>query len=157
MLEAKDHHSGRHGRDDYNQSSQLATCLPCNSTIDVCFKLDSLWGYLECPRTNHGDRKPDDSEQDDQPDDPVWNIEEGKDLCCDLDEQPGYYEVGHCDAVNTAPFQFSKKSAHSHRRAADITVPIPETISDRRSWRALGNADRRGANRTSDRAGGVQA
>src|SRR5205823_12045710 len=28
-----------------------------------------------------------------------------EDLCCNLDEQPGYYKVGHCDAVNTTSFQ----------------------------------------------------
>src|SRR5438477_3089626 len=116
MLEAKDHHSGRHGRDDYNQSSQLATCLSTNSTIDVLFKLDSLRGYLECPRTNHGDRKPNDSEQNDQSDDPVWNIEKRKDLRRDLDEQPSRHDIGDCNAVNTAPFQFAEKSARIHRR-----------------------------------------
>src|SRR5438270_7504324 len=128
MLEAKDHHSGRHGRDDYNQSSQLATCLPTNSTIDVLFKLDSLRGYLECPRTNHGDRKPNDSEQNDQPDDPVWNIEKRKDLRRDLDEQPSRHDIGDCNAVNTAPFQFAEKSARIHRRDSRKPLSHPPRL-----------------------------
>ena len=107
MLEAKDSNPGGRGRDDDNQSSQLATGLPCNSKIDVSFKLDSFRRYLECPRTNHRDGKTDDSKQDDEPDNPAWNIEERKDLCRDLDEQPSRYDVSGGNGINTAPFQFS--------------------------------------------------
>src|SRR5207237_2815970 len=85
-------------------------------TIDVSFELDSFRRDFERPRTNDGDRKTDDREQDDQPDDPVWNIEERKDLCRNLDEQPGHYDVGDRDAVNTAPFEFCEKRARIHGR-----------------------------------------
>src|SRR5207249_10252453 len=54
--------------------------------------------------------------QDDKPDDPVWNIEERKDLCRNLDEQPAHYDVGDRDAVNTAPFEFCEKRARIHGR-----------------------------------------
>jgi len=106
-LEAKDRNPGGRGRDDHNQSSQLPTGLPCNSTIDVSFKLDSFRRYLECPRTNYRDGKTDDRKQDDQPDDPVWNIEKRKDLRRNLDEQPSRDDVSGGNGINTAPFQFS--------------------------------------------------
>src|SRR5207248_7529284 len=84
--------------------------------IDVSFELDPLRRHLERPCTNHGDRKTDDREQDDQPDDPVWNAEKRKALRRDLDEQPRHYDVGDRDAVNTAPFEFCEKRARIHGR-----------------------------------------
>jgi hypothetical protein len=32
------------------------------------------------------------------------DFEEWKNLRRDLDQQPGYYDIGHCDAVNTTLF-----------------------------------------------------
>ena len=49
-----------------------------------------------------------------KPNDPVGNVEKRKDLRRDLDEQPGHYDVGDCDAVNTTPFQLGRKGAEIH-------------------------------------------
>lgn len=77
--------------------------LAGDSTIDFFFEFDSLRRDLERPRANHGDGKTDDRGQDDQPNDPVGNIEKGEDLRRHLDGQPGHDDVGDRDAVHTAP------------------------------------------------------
>jgi hypothetical protein len=63
---------------------------------------------------NQGDGKTDDREQDDQPNEPVGDIEKGEDLRRDLDEQPGHDDIGNCDAVNTAPLQLGQKGTEIH-------------------------------------------
>ncbi len=97
------------------------------------------------------------NEQDDQPNDPVRNIEKRKDLRRDLDEQPGHHGIGQPRRCkHGAALVRLKKLRAFIFGTGGTAVPIPETTSGWTSRRAFGSADHSAADRTSDRAGGAQ-
>src|SRR5262249_35172131 len=59
-----------------------------------------------------------DQEQNNEPHSPIWNLEERKNLTCDLHEQPCNHSVGDRNLVNVASFQLGQKLRCIHSLSA---------------------------------------
>src|SRR6516165_9818766 len=73
--------------DDYINPGATFRCA-LDARVDVLRPLNSLRCDFKRPCDNERHWKPDRDEGDDQSDDPIWNLEEGKNLRCDLNEKP---------------------------------------------------------------------
>ena len=82
---------------------------PFERTIDIFRSFDSLRCDLKCPGQNDRDGKPDDNQQNDQANYPIWNIENRKHLRDSLRKSPTGDDVGDRDFVNIAPLQFGEE------------------------------------------------
>ena len=71
--------------------------------VNVLSALESLRCYLEGPRTCDRGRKPDDDQDNEQANDPVWDVEHRKDLRDSLRQRPTCNDVGNSDLVDVAP------------------------------------------------------
>src|SRR5439155_26359377 len=76
--------------------------------------LNSVRGDLEHPGQNTRDWQTENNEQYNQSNDPVWNIENWKNLRDSLRERPTGDDVSDRDFVNIAPLQLGKKVAQIH-------------------------------------------
>jgi len=76
--------------------------------------LDSFRSELERPGQDQGHRKAEKEKEDHDPRRPVGNVEEGKNLGRDLDQDPAHDGVSNRDAVNVPPLQFPQEPAPIH-------------------------------------------
>ena len=70
---------------------------------NIFHSLDAFRGQLERPCQNQSDGKANHDDEHNEPHRPIWNLEEWKDLCRDLNEQPRDDGVRDGDLVNIAP------------------------------------------------------
>ena len=66
---------------------------------------------LEGPGENHCDWETQEEDEHDEPDGPAGNLEKGKDLSRDLDQEPGDDGISDRDLINIAPLQFGQEFA----------------------------------------------
>jgi hypothetical protein len=78
-------------------------------------RLDGIVGLVSGgDREREGDRQTDHQHNNDQPNDPVRDLEKGENLGRDLDEEPGRHRVDDAGAINVAPPKFGKKISRIH-------------------------------------------
>ena len=77
--------------------------------------LDSFGSDLERPGQNQGHRKSEDEQENHDPDRPVGNIEERKNLSGNLDEDPADDGISDGNAIDIAPLQFAQEPAPVHQ------------------------------------------
>src|ERR1700730_1808394 len=83
-------------------------------SLDLRFAFDSFRRDLERPRKNQRDWKACDQNQHDQTHRPIWNVEKGKNLRRDLNQQPRRDRIRDRDFVNVAPFQLGEEIVDLH-------------------------------------------
>ncbi len=71
--------------------------------IDIFSALDSFRRELEGPGDDERDRESSRDQNDDQPHNPGWNLQEWKNLRGNLNQQPANNRIGDGDLVNIAP------------------------------------------------------
>src|SRR5262249_60431268 len=84
------------------------------SSFDLGLAFYSFGSDLKCPREHQRHRKSGNQHQDPQPYRPVWNFEERKNLCRDLDQQPRCHGVRDRCFVNIAPLELGEKVVDLH-------------------------------------------
>src|SRR5437879_13922409 len=77
--------------------------------IDIFRALQSFGGELERPRDNECNRKSDHDCEHDEAHGPIWNFEEWKHLCRDLDQQPANYGISHRNLIDVAPLHLGEE------------------------------------------------
>src|SRR6516165_10912116 len=82
--------------------------------IDILRSLQSFGCYFEEPCASQRNWKSDDNDKNDRSDDPIRNIEDGKDLRDSLRQRPAANDVGNRDLVNIAPLQLGKEVVDLH-------------------------------------------
>ena len=82
---------------------------------DIFGPLDSFRRKLECPSNNHRDRKTKGRGKDNKPNRPVRNVEEWKNLRCDLNQKPADDRIRDSNFVNIAPLQLAEEYLRIHR------------------------------------------
>src|SRR6478609_6109034 len=70
---------------------------------------DSFRCEFKSPRDDECDWKANRNDRDDQPHNPIWNLEEWKNLRRDLDHKPADNRVRHGNLVNIAPLQLGEE------------------------------------------------
>src|SRR6266446_4718836 len=76
--------------------------------------LDSLGSEVVSPGKYERDRKAESEQSDDRPHNPVGNVEKGKGLRGDLDEEPGNDGIGDRNAVNFPSLRLEEKCLRPH-------------------------------------------
>ena len=77
--------------------------------------LQPFRGEFKSPRNDKGDWKADDNQENNQPNDPIRDLEEWKDLRRYLDEEPTDHRICDGDFVNIASLQFREKNLQIQR------------------------------------------
>ena len=73
------------------------------------------WGVISKAQAMiESDRKTEDTDEHDESNDPIRNLEEWKNLRGDLDQKPGDNAVSNCDPVDVATLQLGQKGARVH-------------------------------------------
>src|SRR5437588_7207318 len=131
--------------------------LPSRLRHGVCRfgAFNSLRRDLEHPGQNKRDRQTENDEQNNQSNDPVWNVEDWKNLRDSLRERPAGHNVSDRDLVNIAPLQLGEKIPAVHSKAIDPLNSLAGRIfSASASKRASPCSGRRsGSTRTQSRSG----
>src|SRR5947207_13462245 len=77
--------------------------------------LQSFRRELESPGDHERDRESDRDQQYHQPHNPIWNLQERKNLRRDLDQKPADNRISHSNLVNVAPLQLGEEILRVHR------------------------------------------
>jgi hypothetical protein len=85
--------------------------------IDIFRPPDSFRRELEGPRDDKRDWESNRDQHDNQPHDPIWNLQEWENLRGDLNQQPANNRVGDRHFVNIAPLQLGEEIAFAHGSA----------------------------------------
>ena len=111
---------GQDGDDNEERADDEKIELPAGAASDR-FRGRHLVGALEPfgrplkdPRDDHGHRKTEQEDDNDKANGPIRNVEEGKDLRRDLDQEPGDDAVSRGRAIDIAPPELSEKVARVH-------------------------------------------
>ena len=94
-------------------------------------KLRSLQSFrcqLKGPRDHEGNWKTNHNQHYHQPDCPIWNLKERKDLRCDLHHQPCDDCVGDRNLVNVPSLQFSEEIPWIHSAHLDEALVTDRTL-----------------------------
>src|SRR4029077_16756006 len=81
---------------------------------DIFRSLDPCRRQFKCPGDNERDWESDRDADDHQSHDPIWNLEEWKDLRRDLNYQPTDNRVRHGNLVDIPPLQLSEEVGGFH-------------------------------------------
>ena len=100
---------GKRSADDgYINPSATFRCAS-DTRADIFRSLDSFRRQFKRPCNNERDWKPDRHQDNDQSHDPIWNLEEWKNLCRDLDYKPTDNRVGDGNLVDIPSFQLGEE------------------------------------------------
>ena len=100
--------------DEIENSARRAACRPYLSRIEVFGANDSLRRKLVEPGETHRDGKTKRERNDDKANRRIWNVEERKNLCRELSEEPGDDSVSDRRAVDIAPLQLGEEIPWIH-------------------------------------------
>ena len=92
---------------------------------DVLGAFNAFRSEFEGPRQNKGDGEAKEKKKNHHSKRPIRNIENGKNLRGDLDEQPADGGVDNRDPVNIAPLQFAEEIAPVHSLARFLMENVP--------------------------------
>src|SRR6266404_623569 len=86
--------------------------------IGIFRPLEAFRRQFKRPRENERDRKTDDNQKDDEPNDPIRNVEDREDLRDSLRKCPTRDDVSDSNFVNVATLQFTEEAHRIHRMAS---------------------------------------